>query len=112
MTDINRTTRGTFAKGVSGNPGGKPKVAGELLEIQTLARSKTKEAFERIIQLMDSTDESVALRASEHVLDRGWGRPSQNVTAEITQQFAFLLPEQAATEEAWLQQQTPRLLDS
>lgn len=60
-----------FQKGVSGNPGGKSKV---LVEIQTLARSKSKRAFERIVELVEDPDSRVALMAAKEVLDRAYGK--------------------------------------
>jgi hypothetical protein len=54
-------------------------------------------------QLMRSTDESVALRASQEILDRGWGKPTQHVEAEVSEKFVFELPAQAESEEAWQQ---------
>jgi hypothetical protein len=34
-------------------------------------------ALERIVTLIDSEDEAVALRASSELLDRGYGKPAQ-----------------------------------
>lgn len=60
-----------FQRGVSGNPGGKPK--GE--DVRALARKNTKRAFERILSLIDSDDERVAMMAAKEVLDRAYGKP-------------------------------------
>ena len=69
-----------WKKGVSGNPSGRPKMPANVLE---LARSRSPEAFERICELMKSENESVALAAAKEVLDRGWGRPSQESTVNL-----------------------------
>jgi hypothetical protein len=61
-----------WQKGVSGNAGGRPKIAAEVKE---LARRYGPEAFRRIVQLMRSDDERVALAAATVVLDRAYGRP-------------------------------------
>src|SRR5687768_8093404 len=53
-------------------PGGRPKVAAE---IRALARDHGANAIERLVALMDSKNESVAVRAAEALLDRGYGRP-------------------------------------
>lgn len=62
--------------GKSPNPGGRPKAEREVL---ALARTKGKEALLRLIALTKSDNESVALKACEAVLDRGFGKPRQAV---------------------------------
>jgi hypothetical protein len=64
---------GQFQKGKSGNPGGRPRVSDEVRE---LARSKAPHAFKRLVQLMDSKNERVAMAASNAVLDRAYGKPA------------------------------------
>ena len=61
----------SFQKGVSGNPGGKPK--GE--DVRALARKNTKRAMERIVELIDDADPRVAIMAAKEVLDRAYGKP-------------------------------------
>jgi hypothetical protein len=69
--------------GQSGNPGGRPKV---LAEIRNLAREHGPKAIERLVALMHSKNESVAVRAAEALLDRGYGRPMQGM--ELSEQEA------------------------
>jgi hypothetical protein len=60
-----------WKRGQSGNPGGRPKVSAE---IRDLARNHGAQAIERLVALMDSNNESVAVRAAEALealLDRG-----------------------------------------
>jgi hypothetical protein len=47
-------------------------------------------AIERLVALMDSTNESVAVRAAEALLDRGYGRPMQGV--ELSEQEEICTP--------------------
>lgn len=59
-----------FQKGVSGNPGGRRKND----DVKLLARQHTKEAFNRIVELIQSDDERVAIMAAKEVLDRAYGK--------------------------------------
>jgi hypothetical protein len=65
-----------FEKGRSGNPGGRPKVVGE---VQALAREYTNEAIETLRDIMSDQKAPHAARgfAANSILDRGYGRPSQ-----------------------------------
>ena len=63
-------------KGTSGNPGGRPK---EIAELRELAREHTEEAISTLIEIMqDKTAPHAArIKASECLLDRGYGKPAQ-----------------------------------
>ena len=82
MTDVPtvRTTRGTFAPGVSGNPGGR---VGLPAEIRERLEAGVPEAVDRLIELVRSEDERVALAASEALLSRLYGRPPQTLEAKV-----------------------------
>ena len=92
-----------FMKGHSGNPGGRPKKNAELVEA---ARERTQAALETLEQIMTNKRAPAAARvaAANEILDRGWGRPTQDmlVEAELTATInaqAFIRP---ATYEEWL----------
>jgi hypothetical protein len=61
-----------FLAGLSGNPGGRPKV---IAELRDLARAHTPELMAELIRLaLHADSESVRLGAIQAALDRGWGK--------------------------------------
>jgi hypothetical protein len=72
-----------FAKGVSGNPGGRPK---EIGHVRDLARQHTEAAIRTLVEIVESgkTDAARAAAASE-LLSRGWGKPSLPIRTEQPQ---------------------------
>jgi hypothetical protein len=77
-----------FTKGVSGNPGGRPR---ELADVKALAREHTTEAIETLVTLMREgrTDTARAAAASE-LLSRAWGKattPLEHRMPEPPQMF-------------------------
>ncbi len=63
-----------FPKGVSGNPGGRPKAMKKLVE---LARVYTEEAILTLAECLQDKDGRVRVAAANALLDRGWGKPVQ-----------------------------------
>lgn len=61
-----------FQKGISGNPGGRPKAE---KDVKAFALKNTKRAMERIVELIEDEDPRVALMAAKEVLDRAYGKP-------------------------------------
>ncbi len=76
---IARTPNGRWTPGVTGNPGGRPKLAPDVksaLEAGSLA------AAQRLVELVSSEDERVALAASLALLDRVLGKAPASI--EVT----------------------------
>jgi hypothetical protein len=83
-----------FQPGQSGNPSGK---GGLYHEAQRICREASPRAARRMVELMDSDDERVALLAADKVLERAWGKPKE-VAEEATLDPAAA--EQAAQQRA------------
>ena len=71
-----------FTKGVSGNPGGRPKVLGD---VQELARQKSPEAIETLSKILLDEKAAPAARvaAANALLDRGYGKPTQPISQTL-----------------------------
>ena len=65
-----------FEKGISGNPGGRPKVLGD---VQELARQQSPEAINTLVAIMQNEKAPPAARvaAANARVDRGYGTPTQ-----------------------------------
>lgn len=71
-----------FRKGQSGNPRGRPKVVAELRD---LARVHGAAAMKTLADVMEDEDAPPAARiaAATHLLDRGYGKPTQHIEATV-----------------------------
>ena len=77
-----RTVRGRpFVAGKSGNPGGRPKIDPEVKEI---LKAAAPEAARRLVELIRSKNEKIALQACNSVLDRAYGKPEAMSKVELT----------------------------
>jgi hypothetical protein len=83
-----------FPKGVSGNPGGRPKVLGD---VQELARHKSPEAITTLANIMldEKAPPAARVAAANALLDRGYGKPTQ----PISQTLAKVDPSSISDEE-------------
>lgn len=68
--------------GESGNPSGRPAV---IRELRDLAREKTSVAMETLIEVCSDKGAPPAARvaAAAHILDRGYGKPTQHVSQTV-----------------------------
>src|SRR5271170_570654 len=69
--EIAREAHGKFAKGVSANPGGRPKGKSEFA---ALAREHSPECLERLLYWVRSEHESASVNACRLIIERGYGR--------------------------------------
>jgi hypothetical protein len=65
-----------WVKGVSGNPGGRPKLE---LSVRELAQQYSTEALETLVHVMRTGKPGDRITAANAVLDRAYGRPTQSV---------------------------------
>ena len=66
-----------WKKGESGNPGGRPK---ELKGLQELAREYSPRALQTLAHIAENGEnEGARVAASVALLDRGWGKPLQQI---------------------------------
>lgn len=71
-----------FQKGQSGNPGGRAKVTmADGKTLTDLAREHTPKAVQALVGVLEDIETSDAARvsAATALLDRGWGRPRQDL---------------------------------
>ena len=92
---LGRDGHGRFAKGVSGNPGGRP---AQISEVRELARRYTKEAVATLVDIMQNPKAPPAakVRAAEVLLDRGWGRPQQQLEIQEAAGLNIVISERIA----------------
>jgi HEAT repeat protein len=97
---------GTFAPGKSGNPGGRAK------GIEALARAHTEEAIATLVAALKSPRERVA--AAVALLDRGWGKPKQQISGDPENPLSYVIRAPAACEttEQWLAIYAPKTIDA
>jgi hypothetical protein len=94
-----RQSNGRFQKGPTGNAGGRPKV---LAEVRELAQQHGPEAIEGLIALARDKNAPAAARVAAYnaLLDRGYGKPTQELTHHVDNQI--LSAEQREAENARL----------
>ena len=70
-----------FQPGQSGNPSGRPKANPEIKEI---LKAASVHAAERLVALVDSKQEKIALQAVQEILNRTEGKPRDNVQMNVS----------------------------
>lgn len=74
MPNVNRPRSNRFQKGVSGNPGGRPKGNPEVKEI---LKAASPDAARALVELLNSDKDSIRLAAAQDILDRTQGKAIQ-----------------------------------
>jgi hypothetical protein len=91
-----------FKKGISGNPGGRPKKTETLLEIEALARQYAPQAMEALVKIaMSGKTDSARVAASIAILDRAFGRPRQTLEAKSASNVQYFISDKPLTAEEW-----------
>lgn len=76
-----------FKKGQSGNPTGRRKRSQEdarrEIELKELAKTHTQEALDRLVYWMRNDNPKASVTAATAILDRGHGKPVQQIDMDV-----------------------------
>ncbi len=78
---IKRKKDGTFAPGVSGNPGGRFKIDPE---VKAILKGKCPDCARRLVEFVDDPNKQLAMLAITEIFNRIYGKPSQMQELEIS----------------------------
>lgn len=84
MAGSKHANKASFQKGKSGNPGGRsPRVGPNGETAAQLARQHTAEAIQALANGLSAPDWPTRIACSNALLDRGWGKPTEYIDADV-----------------------------
>ena len=75
-------------------------------DIREAFKAKAPAALEVLTRCLQSDDDRVAMMAAQAILDRGYGKPTQSIDANISEdrvRYIAEVPVKAATTQEWLE---------
>lgn len=93
-----------FQKGVSGNPGGRPKIPDEERSAREILEGGAPAAAQVLVDIVEGKRRCsmIMIGAARDVLDRVLGKPVQAVVADVNQRHGFVVAPAKASREEWL----------
>lgn len=90
-----RTSKGRFAPGTTGNPGGR---IGLPADVREMLERAAPQAVAKLVELIGSDDDRISLAASEALLSRLYGRPAMAIEANVRTESVAAIHLQALKE--------------
>ena len=88
MAPASRTKTGKYKKGHSGNPKGRPPL---IPEGRKLLKEHGPNAIAKIVELLNSDNDTVALKAAIYLADQAYGRAKESVDIKQSEEVIRII---------------------
>lgn len=89
MAESSRKSPGRpFAKGQSGNPGGRPRKTQQDVDLINACKALTQDALDTLIEIMRNGQERNRITAAVAIIERGHGKPIQPSEVDLRGEMA------------------------